>query len=456
MTQTFFSFLKKSFVAISPGVKYQHNWHIDVIVNYLQGIAKHKIKRLIINMPPRSMKSICINVAWPAWLLGCNDTYRIISVSYSRALSIKHSLDTRCIMQSEWYRELFPHVQLARDQNTKSKFQTTARGFRLATSIGSTLTGEGGDVLIIDDPLNPIHASREKYKQYLLDWFEQVLMTRLNDRKKGAVIVVMHRICENDLSGYLLAKPGNLWSHLSFPMVAERAQKIYSYNNKSLLYQRDTNELLDKKRYDKKDIAQIKLEIGSYAYAAQYQQAPLPQTRAIIRKEWLRYYDKIPDTSNFIQTWDTASSMHGDYSVGITIAEKNNSFYILEVTRGKWLYQELKQVIVHKARDWQPYAVLIENKASGQQLLQELQHCTGLPLITINTHENKITRLNRVIAMVESGRLFLRKQTTWLADFEYELLSFPNSSHDDQVDSLVQYLQWAKNRMYDNLRIRTL
>lgn len=153
-----------------------------------------RIKRLIINMPPRYMKSIAVSVAWPAWLLGRRPQSKIIVASYSAALSLKHSLDCRHVVQSDWYRRVFPAVELAADQNQKHRFSTTRRGFRLATSIGGTVTGEGGDVLIVDDPHDPRRANSARLRQAALDWFDQTFSSRLDDKRRGVIVVVMQRL----------------------------------------------------------------------------------------------------------------------------------------------------------------------------------------------------------------------------------------------------------------------
>ncbi|MFK8040358.1 MAG: hypothetical protein AB8B67_03380 [Rickettsiaceae bacterium] len=164
LRKDFASFINKVFNTINPGLVFETNWHIDLIAEYLQAIQNGQIKRLIINIPPRNLKSICVSVAWPAWLLGHNPSKRIIVASYSQILSIKHSLDCRLILSSKWYQNIFPKTILSKSHNQKSKFLTTENGFRFATSIGGSVTGEGGDVLIVDDPHNPFHIRSDKMR----------------------------------------------------------------------------------------------------------------------------------------------------------------------------------------------------------------------------------------------------------------------------------------------------
>ncbi|MGX6960722.1 MAG: hypothetical protein ACIPMY_05910 [Rickettsia endosymbiont of Pentastiridius leporinus] len=204
LRQDFPSFIIKAFNTINPGAEYYPSKHINIISDYLTAVQNGDINRLIINIPPRSLKSICVSVAWTAFLLGIDPTKRIMVASYSQILSIKHSLDCRFILNSDWYKELFPNTILSKTHNQKSKFLTTANGFRFATSIGGSVTGEGGDVLIIDDPHNPTQIHSYKLRRKAIDWFEQTFVSRLNNRNKGAIILVMQRLHSDDLAGYLL------------------------------------------------------------------------------------------------------------------------------------------------------------------------------------------------------------------------------------------------------------
>ncbi|GHM58616.1 MAG: hypothetical protein sL5_03510 [Candidatus Mesenet longicola] len=434
-TKLLINFIELCFDTVSPGYKYYNTWHIKIIADVLQAAFSGKVTRIIVNMPPRSMKSICISVAWPAWILGIRPEARIIVASYSQILSLKHSLDTRCILQSDWYRELFPETKLAQD--TQYKFQTTKMGFRFATSVGGTLTGEGGDFLIVDDPLTPMQAASERMRSRANAWFDQTFATRLNDRKTGVIVVVMHRLHPDDLTGHLLEKSG--WHHLCLPMIAEEKQTIYS-QMRDVLYVREKGELL--LPVEKKDVEQIKIELGTYAFAAQYQQHPLSECQ--IKQEWIKRYRDYPgDLSYVTQSWDTANSQDKDFSACTTWAKVDNMFYLLDSYRAKLEYPSLKQQVLFLAKRWRPHAILIEAKASGQQLIQELKAYSILPIIKIIPSANKITRFHQTVPLIEAGRVFLPHRAVWLSDFEYELFMFPKVQYDDQVDSMTQYLNWV-------------
>lgn len=257
LRQDLSSFVAKTFSTVSPGVRYLPNWHIDLICAHLVEATAGRIKRLIINMPPRYMKSIAVSVAWPAWLLGRRPQSKIIVASYSAALSLKHSLDCRHVVQSDWYRRVFPAVELAADQNQKHRFSTTRRGFRLATSIGGTVTGEGGDVLIVDDPHDPRRANSARLRQAALDWFDQTFSSRLDDKRRGVIVVVMQRLHESDLTGHLLAKGG--WTHLCLPAEAE-AEETVSCGRVRIT--RAPGDLLHPEREGREEMERVKRELA--------------------------------------------------------------------------------------------------------------------------------------------------------------------------------------------------
>ncbi|GFR11665.1 terminase_6C domain-containing protein [Trichonephila clavata] len=356
----------------------------------------------------------------------------------------------------------------------KYKFQTVQRGYRIATSVGGTLTGEGGDFIIVDDPLSSAQALSETLRKRATNWFDQTLVTRLNDRKKGVIVLVMHRLHQEDLTGHLLSKPKNIWHHICLPIIAENKEITYSIKKPALLvpvtriawstlneytrnktalpakilYLRGEGQLLYHLDGGKEEVEMIKVELGSYAFAAQYQQNPLPLSSGIVKREWLKCYRSFPDNLSYVtQSWDTAVSTSdaSNFSVCTTWAKIDNKFYLLDVYRAKLEYPKLKEQVLSLAARWTPHAILIEAKTSGQQLIQDLKASSHLPIIEIMPHDDKLTRFYRIVPIIESGKVFLPHQAVWLNDFEYEILMFPETRHDDQVDSTVQYLQWVRD-----------
>lgn len=454
LRQDLASFAAKTFHTVDPATRYLDNWHVRLICEHLEACARGDITRLVVNVPPRHLKSICVSVAWPAWLLGHDPAARIMAASYSRELSVKHALDCRLVVTSPWYRRIFPGVRLAPDQNEKHRFQTTARGHRIATSVGGTATGEGADVLIVDDPHNPRQAMSDVARVAALDWFDQTFSSRLNDKKRGAIVVVMQRLHARDLTGHLLDKGG--WRQLSLPAEAER-RTIIDFGGVRI--RRMPGELLHPAREGPAEIARAKRELGSYAFAAQYQQRPTPLEGGIVKAAWFRRYRVAPaHPRRIVQSWDTAhkAGALNDPAVCGTWAETETGFYLLEVVRRRMEYPELKRTAKSLAGKWAPDAVLIEDKASGQSLVQDLRAETSLPVIALRPVADKLTRMSTTSPAIEAGRVFLPDSAPWLNDYEAEMTGFPNGAHDDQVDMTSQFLRWAAARAFAAPQVRGL
>ncbi len=282
----FIHFLRGVTRTVSPNMRYQHNWHIEAIAEYLIACAEGEVTRLIINLPPRMLKSTIISVAWPAWLLGNDPAQRIMAASYAQSLSVKHSTDCRVVLQSAWYRKLFVQTRLSLDQNEKEKFTTTWRGYRKAVSVGGAAIGEGGNILIVDDPLNPLQASHYTQREAVNQWFDHTWATRLDDKLRGAMVVVMQRLHPNDLSGYLLEKGG--WEHLCLPAIAPEHARIHVGG---FTRERHAGEVLHAAREPLVLLERMKHDLGSSNFNAQYQQAPIREQGTLIRPHWFPRFD---------------------------------------------------------------------------------------------------------------------------------------------------------------------
>lgn len=333
-------FIERSFYIINQRTKFINNWHIEAISEALNEVYKGNIKRLLINMPPRYLKSLCVSVAFPAWVLGKNPSKKIIVTSYSEKLALKHSTDCRLIMESDWFKWVFPECKINKRQNEKYKFSTTKNGYRFATSVGGTLTGEGGDILIIDDPHNPQQVLSEKYREKTLNWYNNTFSSRLNDKKNGAIIVVMQRLHENDLSGYLLKK-GN-WFHLNLPVFFEENTEIivgnfYKHIKKS--------ELLFEKREGIKEINRLKNDMGTYAFNCQYQQKPIAEDGGMFSKKWIQYYKNNMTFENIYLSLDTAikAGVNNDPTVCTIWGKYENCYYLVDLYRDWLEYPDLKR-----------------------------------------------------------------------------------------------------------------
>lgn len=439
-------FVRQVFKTVDPGSTYSHNWHIDLICDYLEAVTRREIKNLVINVPPRFLKSIITSVSWPAWLLGNNPSEQIVCASYSSSLSLKHSVDCRRIIQSGWYQAMFPAVDLAEDMNLKSEFHTTKSGYRIATSVGGTVTGKGGNILLVDDPVNPEQAMSDTARVAANIWFEQTYSTRLNSEKSGAMVVIMQRLHTDDLTARLLKKGG--WEHLCIPMEAE-GKTVYSIGDLEVV--REKGELIHEERFGPDEVKAKKTVLGSFAYAGQYQQRPAPLGGGLIKIAWFKRYKTAPDKfMRVVQSWDTANKEReiNDPSVCTTWGETEAGHYLLDVYRERLAYPDLRRISKSLYAKWKPDAVLIEDKSSGQSLIQDMRADTDdkYPVIAVQANVDKVTRASTCSPVIEAGNVYLPDYSSWLVDFEMEIGNFPASVTKDQMDSVSQYLNWTKRK----------
>lgn len=453
----FAAFVEKSFGTVSPGQDFVPGWHLEAICHALEKVARGEVKRLVILMPPRNLKSICASVAFPAWLLGRDPTRRILCVSYSSDLAAKHARDCRAVMASPWYRAVFPDTRLDPAKNAEMEFMTTRRGFRLATSTGGTLTGRGGDILIIDDPMKPTDAQSELRRLDLQQWYTNTLLSRLDDKTKGAIVLVMQRVHVDDLAGYLMAQDG--WEVLSLPAIAEVDQSVPIGPGR--IHHRRIGEVLHPARDTLAVLEQLRAEMGSYDYMAQYQQSPVPAGGNMIRWEWFGRYDTRPplrDGAVVVQSWDTASTTSelASYSVGITAqVDRTGTITILDLVRGRWSFPDLQREMIKSAKCHNPRSILIEDHASGIALRQSLKQ-QGFPVIAIKPKGDKAMRMHAHTGTLEAGKVALPHSAAWLDAFRTEVLAFPHGKHDDQVDALSQLMTWDHQRRIPKMSIRDI
>lgn len=270
LRRDFRSFVHKVFLTLSPGQAFVPDWHLSAIAHQLERVRRGEIKRLIINMQPRSLKSIMASVAFPAFALAHDPTRRIICVSYSGDLAKKHANDFRAVLESPWYQRLFPATRIGQ-KDSEIGIELTERGFRLATSVGGTLTGRGGDTIIIDDPLKPDDAYSEAKRNAANEWFRNTLTSRLDDKRTGAIIIVMQRVHMDDLTGFVQTLSDD-WEVLKLPAIAEIDEDISISDTK--VYHRKAGEALSPEREPLPVLESLKLQLGGDAFSAQYQQEP--------------------------------------------------------------------------------------------------------------------------------------------------------------------------------------
>jgi predicted phage terminase large subunit-like protein len=449
MRRSLMAFTEYTFRELFPQTLFSDSPHLAILAAKLEECASGKCKRLIICLPPRSLKSIMTSVAFPAWLLGKRPHLQLICASYGQSLADKHARDTRTIMSSADYRRAFP-ARLSPQKLAVDDFHTTHGGFRMATSVGGVLTGRGADFIIVDDPIKPGDTFSETLRKYVNDWYDNTLVSRLNNKQDGVIIVVMQRLHQDDLVGHLL-EVGE-WDVLRFPAIAEEDEiHVAQTEFGEFRFERKAGEVLDARRENHRTIEKIKHELGDYLFQSQYQQNPVPMGGAIIKTAWLRYY--VPEErpgrfSSKIQSWDTASKSgeFNDYSVCTTWGVLNQQYYLLDVFRCRLEYPDLRRAVKEQYVKHAPNAVVIEDKGSGIQLLQDLRAdgVFALKAYCPLPGNDKAMRLFAQSAAFENGCVWLPQQAPWLADYVRELTTFPGTKYDDQVDSTTQALNYLR------------
>jgi predicted phage terminase large subunit-like protein len=431
------SFVRKMFHVLNPSAIFQMNWHIRAIAYVLEQVRLGEIKRLIITVPPRSLKSIMCSVAVPAFVLGHDPTKRLIVASYSADLAIKHGNDFRTVVNSAEYHAIFPGTRISAMKNTQTEVVTTLNGFRLAISVDGTLTGRGGDIIIIDDPIAALAALSQKSREHVVDWYFNTLLSRLDDKQSGAIVLVMQRLHEDDLAGVLL-RGSDEWTVLNLPAIAQQDEKIRIGNGQVRV--RRAGNVLHPEREPREVLESLRAQLGPEIFSAQYQQQPVAPGGAMIKRVWVHHFDQLPQSGQIIQSWDVANKQgeENDYSVCTTWRVHENRYYLIDVLRGRFDFPALRRKVSEQAKLHKASQVLIEDAGFGTALIQELK--TTLSVVGVKPEYDKKIRMAIQSAKFENGQVFFPKEAPWLRDLEDELFAFPNSRHDDQVDSISQAL----------------
>jgi predicted phage terminase large subunit-like protein len=444
----FNAFIERSFYELNPTTPFLPNWHIEVIAAELEACRRGETQRLIITIPPRMLKSHCASIAFPAWLLGHNPSAQIIVASYAQELSNKLSGDSRALISAPFYRDLFS-TRLSSQRQALQEFATTKNGFRMATSVGGVLTGRGADFIIVDDPLKPDEALSGTQRKTVNEWFTHSLYSRLNDKRHGCIILIMQRLHEDDLVGHVLGLEP--WKVIRFPAIAQEDEThVIQTPYGTRRFDRRAGEALHPEREPLEILGHIRETLGEYHFAGQYQQAPAPLGGGLVKTAWFKTYTAadLPEKFEMIlQSWDTGNKPTelSDYSVCTTWAAKEKRLYLLNVYRKRIGYPDLKRAVRDQALAFGPKIILIEDKASGTQLIQELINEGIHEIQKYEPKMEKIMRMHSVTSTIENGFVHLPDKAAWLGEYLLELTTFPNGKYDDQADSTSQALDWFKN-----------
>ena len=459
------AFTQQVFHTVDPAHKYLHNWHIECTIEHLQALQNGDIRRLIVNMPPRSLKSIMISVAWPAWLLGQNASEQIITASYANDLAIKHSVDTRLVLESEWYKACFPETVIARDQNEKKKFQTTKRGHRKATSVGGSITGEGADYLIGDDLIKPDEAGSDVIRDGTNNWVDQTFLTRENDYNTSRVLITMQRVHQKDPAGHLMEKGG--WQQLILPAYFDE-RTIIQVNKKKWICEQDT--FLHEERMGDVVLDQKLTDLGMQAFVGQYLQRPSPDGGGEFKARNIHYYNQ--ETRKFTakgmnvyilydpaNTKKAVKSPDPDYTAIVVVGlASDNNYYLLDIIRDRFNQTERVDALFNMHMKWsklsgRPAKVGVEqygmmtDKFQIDEKMKELNY--RFFCIEMKGRMAKNDRIRGLTGIFEADRVYfpekimytdLNGETHNLSEsfVKEELLVFPVGRHDDIIDAFAR------------------
>lgn len=429
-------------------------WHIDAIAEHLEAVTAGKLRNLLITIPPRHTKSIIVSAMWPSWEWIDHPERRWLFASYAESLAIRDNVRSRRLIQSPWYQGNWgDRYQYAGDQNEKRKVETDRGGHRISVGTGGSATGEGGDRLVIDDPHNIAEIESALVRKGTLDWFDQVWSTRANDPKLTARVIIMQRSHCDDLAGHVLEQGG--WEHLCIPAEYEGDTRKTSIGWSDPRH--TEGELLWPERFGVPEIAEAKRTLGSFAYAGQYQQRPVPASGGVWKKAWFQYYRRADLPSNFdmvAASWDcTFKDLRtSDFVAGQLWGRKGADFYLLDQVHGRLDFPATLQAIrnLNDRARYPVNAILVEDKANGSAVLAVLKReISGL--IGINPDGGKESRAAAVAPLIEAGnvRLPTPDEQPWIEDTLLEFVTFPAAKHDDRVDAASQALNWLQSKRRD-------
>ena len=487
-SKSFKAFVRGAWDIVEPGSPFMDGYHIDAICDHLEACAKGQIEKLLCNIAPRHGKSTLFSVLFPAWLWTHTPTDRMLYGSYSLDLARGDSTRTRRVVTTEWYTQRWPHIQLTDDQATKSKFENTLTGCRQITSVGGPTTGLGGNVLVLDDPLNMTDAESEVERANTITWIREAFSTRINPGRPIRACV-MQRLHQGDPSGYFISEGG--WEHLILPVEYEGSRYFTSIGWTDP--REEPGEILWKERYDtekgRKELADLKRTLGSVGVAGQLQQRPVPRGGGTFKREWLCFwYDPelcagVPepvifpkndntahicpqrpllryDEGSLVDSWDLAfkGGEKNDFVVGQMwvrgVKEDRANHYLLDQIRGNFDFVETLAAVRRLYHRKTPTALLVEEKANGAAVIAALK--SELPaIIAVNPEGGKESRGSSVAPMFEAGNVWLPHPKMpgfeWVQGYIDEITMFPRGNNDDQVDATTQALIRLRSRRVDDI-----
>lgn len=440
------AFFRSSWGVLEPGKSLEWSWHYDMIGEHLEAVYLGQLRRVIINVPPRTAKSTFCTISFPAWCWTRNKALSFLTASYSSDLSSDHSVKRRRLMESAWYQSLWP-VHFTRDTNRQDQYRNTGEGEMIATSVGASATGRGGDILILDDAMNAEEARSKAAQTKLHSWFPNVFRSRLNDPATGAIIVIEQRTNESDMTGWLLRNEPGQWTHIVVPTEAEE-RKEFPFPISKKIHTREIGDVLQPKRHTPEVIRTRK--IHTRTWATQDQQRPAPDSGIVFMRKWWQYrkglrarYDQI------VTSWDFAveGNADSDFNAGVCLGKAGADIDVIDVFAERLPFPQQQQALVN-FRNKHPYATrhLVEKKANGSAIIASLRSKVG-GLIAVEPQGSKLQRADASTPECEAGNVFLI-EAEWNHDFVEHMVVFPNGLNDDIVDAFSQGINWLRGHNY--------
>jgi len=447
--QRFYWFCVAFFSHAFPGIRFLPNWHVEAMCFLVELAVNGDCPRLLINLPPRYLKSFIVSVALPAYLLGKDPSTRMLVATYSRDLGIEHGKRTRWIMNFDLYKRWYPNTRISTENN--DEIQTTRGGSRRIVTPGSSTQGLGADFIIIDDIINGLEARSPQARREVIDYYQIGLRSRLNNAGSGSIISVQQRLHEDDFPAFLIDQGG--YETLTLKAIADTDQTFELYDGKS--HRQLAGDILFPGFQSQETLEQIRRDVGNIAFEAQYQQNPIPPGGALLDMSKCHHYKEPVERSDLIdcfQVWDTAFSEEptADFSVCITFGFDGTSWLILDVFRQRLSFPNLLKAFWAQKNKWNASRVHVEDIGSGQSLLQNIRdenHAARAWLHGSRPRQDKETRLAVASTKLENGLVkFPSFDTSWKKELMHELRAFPNGRYDDQVDVITLFIEWVSGR----------
>lgn len=474
LSRKFVEYVKGAWAQVERGRELRWNWHIEYICEYLEAVTAGEITRLVINIPPRCMKSLNVSVFWPTWVWTHTPNEQFLTLSNAEKLATRDAVKSRRLLGSTWYQERWGHqFRLAEDQNAKTRYENNQGGHRIAFGFGSSIIGEGGDTIIIDDPHDVEGSQSEVERQNTITTFDEEVYGRLNDQVHGKIVLIMQRLHEKDLAGHVLEDKDE-WEHLCIPMEYEPKRYVSSIGLNDP--RKKEGELLWTDRFPRKAIKRWKNRLGPYGASGQLQQRPTPGEGGILKRYWWNGWPRraLPECEYIIQVYDTAfgEKEENDYSACTTwgifqydttskmLGEGRYNVMLLDSWKDRVGFPALKTQVRRSNEEWEPDLILVEPKASGKSLVQEMLQ-VGLPMEEWTPTRSqgkggkeidKVARAHIASAVLSGGAVWYPTLDSTGAKLQWPLeliescAAFPKAAHDDDVDTCVIAWLWMRRQ----------